>query len=697
MNAIHLTTPIYYVNSDPHLGHAYTAILADVLSRFHRQRGFQTRFTTGTDEHGEKIEQSASRNGLSPQAFTDQVSERFRTLWPSLLVEHDDFIRTTEARHKSVVSAILSQLYEAGEIYKGEYRGLYCTGCERFLTDKDLIQGKCPDHGVAPREVIEENYLFRMEKHRLWLKETLEQQPSLLEPERYRNEVLAILREPIGDLSISRPASRVSWGIPMPFDPSHVVYVWFDALFNYVSALGGPGAPDYERLWTSTVHIMAKDIVKQHGIFWPIMLRAAGLPLFKGLRVHGYWLMDHAKMSKSLGNVIKPLALKDTYGIDALRYFLCRDMGFGSDADFSELGLAQRLNSDLANDLGNLLSRVLTMISRACEGKLPPAGTRTPAEQTLVDLAHGLADRFDGLMAAFQLNMAIEEVLQVVRKANQYIHEAAPWSVAKDPSPEAQARVGTILHHAAEVLRLAAVLLAPVIPQKSLELLAQLGCDGAEVLEGPAGSRAWGALPVGATIQPGAILFPKVDLEALKKSLLGSTEAAPPPKPAKIKPSPKSNPSAQGEPSASTTASSHAAAQAASQQAAVSTAASTQESVVSSSPEGNSPALIGIDDFAKVQLRVAEVLAVEPVPKAKKLLKLTLALSSEQRTVVSGIAEHYSPEALVGKKVVVVANLKPVVLRGVESQGMILAAEDAEGKLSLVTLDRDLPSGGTVR
>lgn len=687
----YFTTPIFYVNSDPHLGHAYTAILGDVLTRFYRQRGRRSYLLTGTDEHGEKIEQSAAKNGLDPQSFTDKVSERFRTLWPQLSVIPDDFIRTTEPRHKVIVQQVLQQLFDAGEIYKGEYRGLYCTGCERFLTDKDLVNGNCPDHGIPPHEVVEENYLFRMEKHREWLRETLEHNPSLIEPERYRNEVLAILREPIGDLSISRPTSRLSWGIPMPFDGNHVAYVWFDALFNYVSALGGPGAELYEALWPSTTHLLAKDIVKQHGIFWPIMLKAAGLPLFQGLRVHGYWLADATKMSKSLGNVVRPLALTAKYGVDGLRYFLSRDMVFGSDSDFSEVALAARYNSDLANDLGNLLSRVMTMLQRYCGGVLPASDESTGLEQGLLAVVKDIDLRVDALVDEMQLNVAIEEILQCVRKANQYVHEAAPWAAAKDPA--LQGRVNTILHHAAEVLRIAAVLLFPFMPTKMNELMAQLGIAGSETGAGPGWQRGWGGLPVGQAIAPGAILFPKIDLEALKAELQPASEV--PAKPAK----PTKKPAGQTH---------EKAVDANKTPGAVSSggAASSSEPSTTTAPTASrdknmhdetAPEAISIDDFAKVQLKVARVLHAEPVPRAKKLLKLSLEVGSETRQVVSGIADHYTPESLIGKTVVMVFNLKPATLRGVESQGMILAAEDAEGQLSLVTLDRQQPSGGTVR
>ncbi len=703
MSTVYLTTPIFYVNAEPHLGHAFNAILVDVLCRYYRQRGVDARFLTGTDEHGEKIAQSAAKQGVSPQDFVDRVSDLFRNTWPMVEVEPDDFIRTTEDRHKQVVSGLLSRLYAEGEIYKGEYAGLYCVGCERFLTEKELANGLCPDHGVAPQPVIEENYMFRMEKYREWLKSELEARPELIQPDRYRGEVLAILREPIGDLSISRPKARVSWGIPIPWDPDHVVYVWFDALLNYMSALGAPGTDLYEAYWPHAIHVIGKDILKQHGIFWPIMLKSAGLPLFKGLLVHGHWLIDAAKMSKSIGNVVRPAAMVERYGADAFRYYLMRDMVFGSDSDFSELALAQRRNSDLANDLGNLLSRVLTMISRYSAGRLPRPDQPGELEARLLAVTQDLPAHVDDFMAQHQIHAAIEEILQGVRKANQYVQESAPWALAKDPANAR--RVDTVLYHAAETLRLAAVLLYPVIPAKAVELLRQLGCTQLEPNSGPEWTRAWGHLPIDATIAPGEILFPKIDLAELKREFTGGEvpadtkaagsgaaiaskgKTAATASPTSGSPTPVSSGGSNKRPTTSSPASLPAVAE----------GPADGSSTLAASDAGDGSGLIGIDAFQQVQLRVAEVVAAEAVPKAKKLLKLSLQVGDESRTVVSGIADHYSPEQLIGKKVVVVWNLKPVTLRGIESQGMILAAEDAEGHLSLVSLDRDLPSGGTVR
>src|SRR5690606_31322064 len=375
------TTPIYYVNAVPHIGHAYTTILVDVVTRFHRLKGDDTFFLTGTDEHGENIQRAAEAHGKTPQEYVDEVSGKFKATWDRLGIRYDDFIRTTEPRHQQVVQEVLQRVYDAGDIVYGEYAGLYCVKCERYYTDKELVDGKCPQHEIAPEHRTEANYFFRMEKYRSWLRDLLHEQPDLIRPERYRNEVLAMLREPIGDLSISRPRARVPWGIPLPWDDEHVTYVWFDALINYYSALVDRGA--VERYWPHVEHFIAKDILKPHGLFWPIMLKAAGIPVYKHLNVHGYWLYDERKMSKSLGNVVRPLDLMKKYGNDAFRYFLVRDMTYGLDAGFTEPAIAERINADLANDLGNLLNRTLGMLGRYRDGVVPAAVDMEPIDVDL--------------------------------------------------------------------------------------------------------------------------------------------------------------------------------------------------------------------------------------------------------------------------------------------------------------------------
>ena len=624
------TTPIFYVNAEPHIGHAYTTTLVDIAARFHRLRGDDTYFLTGTDEHGEKIQKAADAAGVTPQAYTDGVSGKFRATWDSLDISYDEFIRTTEARHKEVVSEVLQRVYDNGDIIFGEYGGLYCVGCERYYTEKELVDGKCPQHDVVLEYRSEENYFFRMEKYRPWLRELLEDNPDLIRPERYRNEVLGILREPIGDLSISRPRSRVPWGIPLPWDDRHVTYVWFDALINYYSALRSRGTEGH--YWPHVEHFIGKDILKPHGVFWPTMLKSAGLPLYQHLNVHGYWLVDGGKMSKSKGNVVRPLDLNDKYGNDAFRYYLLRDMSFGLDASFSEVGLAERINSDLANDLGNLLNRTLGMLQKYRQGVVPEAGDLEPIDAALRDAFVTLPDRLSVMVDALQFDRTIESVLEAVRKANKYIAETQPWALAKD---EANARrLDTVLYTCLEALRCASILLSPVIPNKAEELRAQLGLSGAFTLDD---AKTWGLTPAGTETKLGAPLFPRVDLAALNESL------------------------------------------------------EVKEAVIPHKPE------VTIDDFAKLEFRVAEVIKAEAHPKADKLLILTVKLGGEERIIVSGIKKWYDPSALTGKKVIIVANLKPVKLRGVESQGMILAAEDAEGNLSISALDRDIASGSEVR
>ena len=625
------TTPIFYVNAEPHIGHAFTTTLVDVVTRFHRLKGDDTYFLTGTDEHGERIYQVATSKGQTPQEYTDEVAAKFRAVWDSLGIHYDEFIRTTEERHKKVVSEILQRVYDSGDIIFGEYGGLYCVGCERYYTEKELIDGRCPQHDIKLEYRSEENYFFRMEKYRPWLRDYLGQNPDFIRPERYKNEVLGILREPIGDLSISRPRERVPWGIPLPWDENHVTYVWFDALINYYSALESQNLT--QRYWPHVEHFIAKDILKPHGVFWPTMLKAAGLPIYKHLNVHGYWLVDGGKMSKSKGNVVRPLDLKDKYGNDAFRYYLVRDMTFGLDASFSEVGLAERINSDLANDLGNLLNRVLTMIGKYQDGVVKAPGELESIDKELknafVSLPESVTKQFDNL----QFDRAVESVLEAVRKVNKYIAETEPFKLAKDESQTK--RLSTILYTCVEALRCASILLDPVIPAKAQELRKQLGLETLYYDLGTAAK--WGDTPAGTQTQPGEPLFPRVDLEVLMKEVIQ------------------------------------------------------EEAPIEHKDE------VTIEDFAKLEFRVAEVVKCEAHPKADKLLVLSVKLGSEERTIVSGIKEWYKPAELEGKKVIIVANLKPVKLRGVESQGMILAAEDSEGNLSVSALDRDIASGSEVR
>ena len=660
----YVTTPIYYVNAEPHLGHAYTTIVADFLARWHRLDGHRTYFLTGTDEHGEKVYQAAAAAGTDAQSFTDRISERFRGAWRRLDVSHDDFIRTTEPRHTGVVRQVLQRLYDAGDIYSAEYEGLYSVGQERFVTDKELVDGKLPEDAAPPERRRETNYFFRMEKYQPWLIEHLERNPGFIRPDASRREVLAMLREPLGDLSISRPRGRVPWGIPLPWDPEHVTYVWFDALINYASALGYPDGDLYRRFWTSARHLIGKDILKAHAVFWPTMLKAAGSPLYHSLIVGGYLIgPDGRKMSKSLGNVMDPFEMAQRFGPDALRYYLLRAVPYGHDGRVGAEALAERYNADLANDLGNLVSRSRTLIVKHLGARLE-APHQTAADQPVIAAGTGLLAAARGLVHDLKFNAALEEVLQYVRSLNRYFNDEEPWRLAREPA--ARARLATVLYNVVEGVRIASALLAPAMPVKTQEIRAALGLGPVSFAD----LEQWGRTAAGTALPETApVLFPRVDLRA---------GAAPGAKPkAKSKGTPKTDPQPKTKPKTKT------------EQGGV----VANEETVSTAGEDT----IGIDQFARVKLRVAEVVGAERVPKTDKLLALRLRLGDDERTVVSGIAEHYAPEDLVGRKLVVVANLKPAKLRGIVSQGMILAAEDDDGRLALAELPREFPSGAVVR
>jgi len=631
VTAFYLTTPIYYVNDRPHLGHAYTTIVADAMARYRRLAGDDVWLLTGTDEHGDKIAQAAAKAGVTPQALADQNSAAFRETWRALGISHSDFIRTTEERHQKVVLAILQKLWDAGEIYLGKYGGHYCFGCERFYTEKEIVDGKCPDHQTALQWIEEENYFFKMSKYQGWLIDHIERHPDFVRPERYRNEVLGFLRDPLTDLSISRPRRRLEWGIPLPFDDTYVTYVWFDALLNYVSALGGPGDPRFEKFWPHVQHVIAKDIVKPHAIYWPCMLKAAGIPLYRHLNVHGYWTLGGQKISKSVGNLVEALALKEKYGNDAFRYFVLREMVFGLDADVSEEAFVGRLNADLANDLGNLVSRVTTLIVNLGGGQVPE-----PAPGAFGGDLKGPFDKaraeVDVAMEVFAFHRALAAIWEFIGAVNRYIDTMAPWARREDSDDIALRNRQSALYNAAQSLWCLGLLLDPFLPEAAAKIRTGLSQTG----EPKSADAVWGRLAPGTPIQKVSGLFPRV-VAARDTASVGVKESATTVKTERIK----------------------------------------------------------IDDFAKVELRVAEVVAAEPVPKSKKLLKLTVSLGEEQRTLVAGIAEHYTPAELVGKKVVVVANLEPAKLMGVESNGMVLAASIA-GKLAVLTPDRDLPPGAKV-
>ena len=640
----YLTTPIYYINGPPHLGHAYTTIVADTVARYHRLAGADVFFLTGTDEHGDKIAQAASRGGEPPQTLADRNSRAFRDQWGALGITYDDFIRTTEPRHARVVQAVLQRLFDQGEIYFGKYGGQYCYGCERFYTEKEIVDGKCPDHQTPLAHIEEENYFFRMSAYQDWLQRYLEDHPDVVQPERYRNELLGFLREPLQDLSISRPKSRLQWGIPLPFDDRFVTYVWFDALLNYVSALGDPGDDRFRRYWPRVHHLIGKDILKPHGIYWPCMLKAAGLlrdepgaaatlPDFARLRVHGYWTLGGGKISKSVGNVVEALAVTRKYGNDAFRYFVLREMPFGQDANFTEDALVERLNADLANDLGNLASRATTMLvnygRQVAETTPAPGAAEAEIAERAVETTRGLATA----MNAFAVHAALVEIWSFIGAVNRYIDAARPWALAKDPAQ--QPRLAAVLVTLADALRYLGIVLEPFVPDAAARIRVAVGDPRRPVLTNAVVGRGDERGPV----ERLSGLFPRIDTKA---------------------PPPVAGVPADAAPAASATG------------------------------------RITIDEFKRVDLRVAEIVAAEAVPKSRKLLKLTIQLGEESRTLVAGIAEHYRPDALVGRKVVVVANLEPATLMGVTSNGMVLAGSAGEA-LALLALDRDLPSGAKVR
>ena len=627
MSTFYLTTPIYYVNARPHLGHACTTIMADAMCRYRRLRGDRVYFLTGTDEHGERIAQVAAAAGKSPQAYADEIADAYRETWRRLGITNDDFIRTTEPRHEKVVREVLQRLYDAGEIYFGEYGGWYCYGCERFYTEKEIVDGKCPDHQTALTFIKEKNYFFKMSKYQDWLIKYLEENPSFIQPERYRNEVLGFLREPLQDLSISRPRSRVEWGIPLPFDDKYVTYVWFDALLNYYSAVSDPANEKTRGLWEHVEHLTGKDILKPHGVYWPTMLKAAGIPLYRRLNVHGYWSLGGSKMSKSIGNVVEAFQLTDKYGHDAFRYFLLREMNFGLDASFSEEAFVDRLNADLANDLGNLVSRATTLI--AASG--PVATVTAPVEAADREIYVTAAETrsvVDHTMREFAFQKALAAIWGFIGAVNRYVDASAPWALAKDPAK--RPRLERVLCTLADSLGFLGIMLDPFLPDAALKIREAIGRSEPLALEGAVVGR----LTSVPRVNKVSGLFPRVDTKAA---------AAPHPGPLR-----------------------------------------------------ENTGKIPIADFQKVELRVAEVLAAEKVAKSKKLLKLTVRVGEETRTLVAGVAEHYEPADLVGRKVVIVANLEPATLMGVESNGMVLAAS-VDGRAVLCTFDADVAPGTKVK
>jgi methionyl-tRNA synthetase len=658
--SFYISTPIYYVNDKPHIGHAYTTILADVLARYHRLLGDDTFFLTGTDEHGQKIAQAAAKAGITPQQQADRTVVRFQELWEKLDITNTDFIRTTEERHKRVVQEILQDLYDRDEIYKAEYDGWYDVTSETFVTDREALEAG-GDANPNLTRIKESNYFFRMSKYQDWLIEHIEKHPEFIQPDYRRNETLGFLRKPLNDLCISRPKSRMDWGIDLPFDDAFVTYVWFDALVNYISAVGYRRDDVlFAKWWPVSVHLIGKDILTTHTVYWPTMLKAMGVEQPQTIFAHGWWLSGASKMSKSLGNVVNPMAMIDKVGVDAFRYFLIAEMSLGQDASFTEDLFVRRFNADLANDLGNLVSRVIKMIRKNAGGVLPDPGSDAlggEQEGEVWGAVQAAVEAIHETVPTMRLDQGLAQVMGAVRAANRYLEYKQPWSLAKRGE---QAELERTLYVAAEALRVISALLYPVMPERMAALRAALGVESVQPLW--TRLREFGVLSAGAAVADPGSLFPRVKpMEQSMDQELPITE------------------SSTNKPAADTAAT-------------AATPSPAKPEAKPTLPEG----VIDYEHFAQVQLRTARIVSAEKIEGASKLLKVMVRLGEESRQLVAGIAHYYTPEELLDKTVVVVTNLKPAVIRGVESQGMLLAATKGES-LRLITIDGNQSSGGVVR
>ena len=646
----YITTPIYYPSGNPHIGHCYTTVACDSIARYKRMQGYDVMFLTGTDEHGLKIEQKAKERGITPKQYVDEIVEIFKNLWKYMNVDYDRYIRTTDDYHIESVQKIFKTLYDKGYIYKGEYAGNYCTPCESFWTNSQLIDGKCPECGREVKEAKEEAYFFKMAPFAERLEKLLTETDYLQPKTRAVELVNNFIKPGLEDLCVSRTSFK--WGIPVPFDEGHVVYVWVDALSNYISALGyeNNAFEDYNKFWPADVHMVAKDIMRFHAITWPALLMALELPLPKHLAVHGWITFNGQKMSKSLGNVVDPFVLGKRYGADAIRYHILREMALGSDSSFSNEIMINRINTDLANGLGNLVSRTVAMVEKYFGGTLPAEKSSGDFDEDLIACAVGLRDKVDGFIDQTQINNALAEIFKVVSRANKYIDETTPWILAKDESNKS--RLAGVLYNLLDTIRIVSTLLSAFMPSSMPKVWEQIGASAENVSYKYANT--FNVLSPTVTVKKGEAIFPRIDVEKEIEELNAIIQE-----------------------------------NAAKAQAKEQNKANSQDKL-----EGL--ALIGIDDFAKVELRTANIIACEPVKKSKKLLKLTLNDGTGERTVASGIAQFYKPDDLIGHTVIIVANLKPAKLCGVESQGMILAADCPNGDVKVIFAD-DIPTGSKIR
>lgn len=657
----YITTPIYYPSDKLHIGHSYTTVAADTMARYKRLQGYDVKFLTGTDEHGQKIQRVAEDKGLEPKAYTSQIVGWIKELWKKMDISYDTFIRTTDKQHIETVQKIFKQLYDQGDIYKSTYEGWYCTPCETFFTERQLQDGLCPDCHRDVEKVKEESYFFKLSKYQDRLIQHIEDHPEFIQPQSRQNEMLNnFLRPGLEDLCVSRTSFK--WGVPVSFDEGHVVYVWIDALSNYISALGylTDQDADFKKYWPANVHLVGKEIVRFHTIIWPAILMALDLPLPKQVFGHGWLVIDGGKMSKSKGNVVDPKVLVERYGSDAVRYFLMREVAFGQDGNFTNDALIQRINSDLANDLGNLVSRTISMIEKYFSGQLPVNRRGTEFDQDLQQIATKTVYKVEDAMEQLFFSDALVSIWQLISRTNKYIDETQPWLLAKDHRNDDM--LANVMYHLAESLRIISILIEPFMPRTPKLIREQLCISEPKIVSWES-TKLWGRLPQNLSVKRGINMFPRIDLEKEREILEEIQEKN---KQKQLASQEKQQEKKQVQKDEKTT-------------------------VAEDTP------YIGIEDFSKVELRIGEVIQCEKVEGADKLLKSQIKIGDEVRQIVSGIAKHYSPEEMIGKKVIVVTNLKPVKLRGVLSEGMILAASDQEGNLVLASTDQDIASGAQVK